>query len=372
MHYHGSSSPGSQPQEAWVYRVLGDQNFRQQRGFFPWWYRHTSPPDASAGASFAQRDRVRRSRLASALMLFLLLVLCFAAPIGLIGANRAILAVTTTVFVAIVVSIPFNRRGMVEIVGLVMTVGMTAGMYTSILATPGGMSPADKDILYLLFFSDLMVAALLPVHTVFLFAALNIAFSIYALLFAPHAPALTALLAHGGATIILSRLVQIHLIVAGVMWILVNNLKAASQRADRAEEIARLQHDLAQITRAQAQEKEDLERQMASIAQVHVQVAKGDLTARVPLMSGQTLWTLAVPLNTLLGRYQQARQAEERMQHLAQCIEQAQHQWQQEIAQAMEHQRPLRLPPDPLLAPLIQELNGKTLVQPLFHRVSSR
>src|SRR5258707_8426680 len=207
----------SPERDTWVYRVLGDKNSRQQRGFFAWWYRPTSPPDAPAGVTFARRDRVRRGQLASALMLFLLIVLCIASAIGFFGTNHTILAVTTTMLVAIVFSIPFNRRGSVEIVGIVMALGLTGGMYTSMLAAPGGISPADKDILYLLFFSDLFVAAILPVYVVFLVAALNIAFSIYAFTFAPHTPALTLLLAHSGFSTIRSLLIHIPPICSWVI-----------------------------------------------------------------------------------------------------------------------------------------------------------
>lgn len=193
----GAPLPPTRERDAWIDRVLGNQLFRQQRGFFSWWYQLTAPAQAPAGASFAQRDCVRRGQLASALMLFLLLVLLIASPIGFFGPNHTILLVTSTMLGAILLSIPLNRHGQVEIVGLVMALGLTGGMYTSMLAAPGGLSPADKDILYLLFFSDLFVAVLLPINTVFLVAALNVAFSVYALLFAPHTPALSALLAHG-------------------------------------------------------------------------------------------------------------------------------------------------------------------------------
>ena len=362
-----SLSPRSLPQASWVYRVLGDQNFEQQRGFFALWYRLTSLSDAQPGASFGQRDRIRRSRLASALMLFLLTVLLIAGAIGATSPNHTILIVVLSMLGAIAISIPLNRRGGVEVVGVLMIIGLTAGMYTSVGvdAFSVGMSPNDKDILYLLFFSELFAGAILPVNWVFLVAAVNIAYSFVALRFFPHDPALTLLL-KTGLPVIFPRLVQIHIISSGVMWILVNNLKAALLRADRAEEVARLQHDIAAQASRHAQEKQMLERQIDEIVAIHAQVSQGNLDARVPLTPGNTLWKLAGPLNTLLGRYQRARQAEEQMQQLLRRLSEAQGYLHQEIAAAVAEQRPLRLPPDPLVAPLFQELQGKIIAQPSY------
>jgi hypothetical protein len=59
----------------------------EQQGFgriFGWWYRYTAPPVSSVGATFEQREKVRRGRLASTIMLalgFILIVLV--GPIGI-------------------------------------------------------------------------------------------------------------------------------------------------------------------------------------------------------------------------------------------------------------------------------------------------
>ncbi len=365
MQKHGSPSTGPTAQDSWVYRVLGDQNFIRQKGFFAAWYRLTSPPNARPDATFQQRERIQRARLASALMLFLGTVLLLAGTIGITGPNHTIVIVVSSMLGAILISIPINRHGKVELVGLLMVLGLTAGMYTSIGvdAFSVGMSPNDKDILYLHFFSELFAGALLPINGVFVIAAVNIAFSSVSLRFFPHDPALAAMLKTSFSAIF-PRLVQIHIIASGVMWILVNNLKAALGRADRAEEIAKLQHDIAAQASERAREKQELEQQIEAIIAVHVRVAQGNLRARVPLSAGKTLWQLAGPLNTLLDRYQHARAAEVQMQAFARRITQAQQQIQQEIAAALAAQRPLSLPlNDPLFAPLSHALHGKIIAQ---------
>ncbi|HEU5383888.1 MAG TPA: hypothetical protein VFV38_51490, partial [Ktedonobacteraceae bacterium] len=77
----------------------------------------------------------------------------------------------------------------------------------------------------------------------------------------------------------------------------------------RAAELARLEHDLHSEAIEKLRYKEHLEQSIADIIQVHVQVANGNLGARVQLSGENPLWNIAVPLNNLLGRYQQALRA---------------------------------------------------------------
>jgi len=53
------------------------------------------------------------------------------------------------------------------------------------------------------------------------------------------------------------RLLQIHVVVPQLLWILVNNNKAAIKRADRAEELARLQHHVAEMAGEKVREKRE-------------------------------------------------------------------------------------------------------------------
>src|SRR5882724_5794869 len=80
----------SADRDSWVHTVLGNQNFQAKKGFFAWWYRHTSPPDPPQGASFHLRDRIRRGRIASACMLFLATILVLVALVAYLApTNRS-------------------------------------------------------------------------------------------------------------------------------------------------------------------------------------------------------------------------------------------------------------------------------------------
>ncbi len=338
----------STDRDSWVHTVLGDRNFQEKRGFFAWWYRHTSPLDPPQGASFQQRDRIRRGRIASACMLFLSTILVLVALVAYLGPNKQIANVIYTLYPIIAICIFLNRRGLVNLVGVLLTLGLVGGMCFTLLTTAahGGLSPNDKDILYLLFFAELFVAAILPINYVFLVATVNVLLSIYVLNFAQHTPAFSAMLATGYSSI-LFRLLQIHVIVPAVLWILVNNNRAAIKRADRAEELARLQHHVAEIAGEKAKEKEDLDRSIAVITETHARIANGDLDARVPLAAGNTfvLWQIAGQLNNLLGRYQKTRQELQQREHLDQVFQHLMEQdssLRETVNNEMQRQRSLR------------------------------
>ena len=100
--------------------------------------------------------------------------------------------------------------------------------------------------------------------------------------------------------------------LAAFLW--VQETARAIARAERAEAIARLEHDLATHGRIITEQKQQLEAEIQHIIDTHIRVANGDLSARVPFDETQVLWQLAGSLNTLLTRYQYAKHAEEEFQ----------------------------------------------------------
>ncbi|HZO75416.1 MAG TPA: hypothetical protein VFB60_24650 [Ktedonobacteraceae bacterium] len=362
------------PPDLWSHHVMGDHNFWSDRGVLAWWYRHTAPPEPPAGASFEQRDLVRRGRIASAIMLFLACILVLVVPIGLLGPNTQILYTALTVWGVIGLCIVLNRKGHVNAVGILLCLSIISGMYLSILRAPGGLSPDDKDILYLLVFGELFIGAILPVRWVFVPTLLNLTFGVLELTVAPHTPLFAVQLVSSGP-IILFRLIQLHVFVAAVMAILGLHARQAIKRADRAEEIARLQQMLAQMNHAQMQHAQHLETTVTAIIGVLTRTAHGDLLARVPIQHGETFWSLVGSLNLLLARYQDARQDAQELERLRPQMEHWQHcdqalRWMRELEEpfarmvsvALQEQRPLNLPATHTpLAPFFRQLHGKYL-----------
>jgi hypothetical protein len=333
-------------QDPWVHKLLGEQNFQSQRGFLPWWYQLTSPKDVE-NPTLKQRDLARRSKILSALALFLGLTLIMVAYIAISGPNKQIINTVYTLYITLFICLVLNRLGHIHSAGALLVVGLVGGMYFTLTMTAlhGGLTPNDKDIFYLPFFGELVAAALLPTSAIFIVAVFNTSFSLLLLNYAPHTPAFGAMLATGSSSITF-RIVEIHFFVALVLWIVATWTQISIKQANRAAELARLEHDLNAVANEKVREKEQLEHHIAAIIEVHMQIAHGHLEARVPIKKGEnnTLWQIAVPLNNLLSRHQQAvraaQQGEQYLKILNRLVQE--HPALQEKATAYFHE--LRLP----------------------------
>ncbi|GLV60270.1 hypothetical protein KDH_70900 [Dictyobacter sp. S3.2.2.5] len=288
------------------------------------WYRLTAPPQAEPGASFEQREVVRRGRLASTIMFALgFILLALVGPIGVFGPNHQILFVALGILVLIAICAPLNQRGHVTAVGLIISLSVNLGIFSSILRSPGGLAPETIAIFDMLVFSEVFVVSLLPVNWVIPDALLNIIFSYVVLTYWPRTPLLNQMMHGGGYFTIVSRPIQIHLIVSVVLYLWVASATRAIQRADRAEEIAKLQHDIAAQEHAIADEKRVLDTSIQDIMAVHSAASNGNLAARVPLQEGATLWPVAVSLNNLLSRLQRLQNSEVELQRLVPRLQRA-------------------------------------------------
>src|SRR5215813_6625039 len=94
------------------------------------------------------------------------------------------------------------------------------------------------------------------------------------------------------------------------------------KRAGTAEEINKLTMEVATQRQVIEEEKQQLEEGIEQIISVHMQVANGNLSARVPLDQRNVLWTLAGSLNNLIARLQRWRQDALRSQQTEQALQQ--------------------------------------------------
>jgi hypothetical protein len=129
----------------------------------------------------------------------------------------------------------------------------------------------------------------------FVIELINILFIIAVILFQPHTPALSMLLASGMALNVIAQPIALQLIVAVVTYLWVRSALHAIARADRAEEIAELKQ-------REAERTHQLETGIQQLSQTQVRAANGDLMARANLSQDNLLWKVGVSLNILLTR----------------------------------------------------------------------
>jgi signal transduction histidine kinase len=253
-------------------------------------------------------------------------------------------------------------------------VALNIGICSSILRSPGGLAPETIAIFDLLVFSEVFFVSLLPVNWVIFDALFNIAFSILVLTLWARTPLLAIIMKENFYTIV-SRPVQLHIIVTAVLYLWVRSATQAIKRADRAEVVANLEHRLAEQGQQLAQEKRLLDMSIKEIIDTHMRVANGDYNARVPLQQGMLLWQVAGSLNNLLARIQRLQQDALSLQRLMpqlqrlklmeyerQQLQTTQNRIIQEINSAVQEGRPIHLSlPGTPLDTLARELNGKQL-----------
>jgi hypothetical protein len=280
---------------------------RKRRGLLAGWYRLTAPPEPPASAPFAKREAARRGHLASTLLLGFLIIAACSIPLAYQDPGTATaLGISLAV---VLIALVLNRLGYVTLCGVLLVVMLDVALAVVILDAPHGLLTADyMPIFDLLVISELLGASLISPGAAFVIAAANSAFTLLDVHYQPAGPSLAALLndPNVGYYSEVLRPVTLQWLVAIVAFLWVRNTLQALRRADRAEEMAALEHSI-------AEQKRQLDVGIQQLLQIHVRAANGDFSARAPLRQDNVLWQISSSLNNLLARMQRAAQAEHQL-----------------------------------------------------------
>lgn len=260
------------------------------------WYYLSAPASVPQNAGFTDRERVRRGRIGSVILLGMLVgLVLLAVNVALL---RAVLPSVLLVAGCCLVAIPLNRAGYVRTTGVLLILAVDGGLVWALLSAPGGLDPLYLPAFYLLVTSDLIVAALLPVGFVFPLAAAHAVFILADVKLQPHTMMWDQMITSTG--ILYSSVVgpmALEIIVAILAYLWVTSAISALRRADRAEEIVALE-------RRELEQRRQVALGIQQILDTHRRVANGDLNARAPSAQDNVLWQVSVALNNLLARYQ--------------------------------------------------------------------
>lgn len=287
-----------------------------------WWLRITSAGWEYAAQTVEERDLARRSRLASWVILGLLVTDVVLVPGGI--AVKTTLAAVIAGFIGLLIAALLNRQGHVSAAGTVIVLVISCAFIYVMAYLPGGLSLVYLPTFDLLVISTVVAASVLPRVWVFGVAALNIGLVVGDFVLQPHAPDVARAVHTYGAVSLVVRPIALQIIVAAVAYLWVRGTGDAIRRADRAEELADLEHTI-------ADQKRQLDVGIQQILQTHVRAANGDFSARAPLGQENILWQIAASLNNLLSRLQRAglaehqlHRTEEELRRLAAAIDDAQ------------------------------------------------
>lgn len=287
-----------------------------------WWLRLTSSGWDRPQVDVHQREVARRSRLASWIILGLIIMLLALLPAG--SSDMPTLVAIVFAFLGVLVAAVLNRAGLVTVAGSLLVVLVILGVMGAIVSATPGLDTIYLPAYDLLAIGVIIGASILPRIAAFVIAFINVAVIVVDFSAQRHTGDLVTQIHNDGVLAILARPIALQVIIATVAYLWVRGADEAIKRADRAEEIARLEH-------AVAEQRRQIEVAAQQLLETHVRAANGDYGARANITQDNLLWQVGVSLNNLLARLQKSGQAEymlrrtdEELRRLAMAIDDAQ------------------------------------------------
>ena len=277
----------------------------ERHGVLALWLALTAPPLAlSSAATLAEHERRRKAELSAYVLFGVLLMGVALIPNGL--ANRPTLLAAIVIVGSAALAGALNRADRTTAAALLLIGAFSVALGSALVATPA------LDLMWmpaLDFFAVpvLLAGLLLSRRAPFAVAALGVAAVVALLELKPRDPALARMVAQLGIYHFMVRPITLMVVVAIASWLWARSVEQAIIRADRAEEIAAMEHVL-------ADQKRQMERGIQSLLETHVRVANGDFSARAATGQENVLWQIAVSLNNLLSRLSKLAQADQRLQ----------------------------------------------------------
>lgn len=280
-------------------------------GLVGWWLNLTAPRWPDHSIPIEERERLRKAELTS----FSILAI-FAFLIALVSNSLADVTTAQAVglmAIILIVAALLNRTGRTRSAAYLVPSGMLLLLMATVIEAPGGLKLIGLPI-YDLFVIPIFVVSLIGDRSApWVFAAISIAFVVGSYVLEPHElihfntgfpfDGIGYEQAIFGIWGMINRHVALLFFAALFGWLGARSVDNAIARADRAEEIARLEH-------AFAEQSLQLEQGIREIQQTHIKVANGDFKARAPLTEDHILWQIANALNTLILRLQRSVEAE--------------------------------------------------------------
>lgn len=296
----------SQPQLPDGYRP--DQKSEQPQKV-NWWLRVTSSGWDRPQETIEQREKTRRSRLISWILLGVLVSLILFIPAAF--KDRASAFSVAGAFVGVFIIIQLNHRGLITVSGIALVLLSSAATISVLIGSADG----KIHLVYLPAYDFLVVpivlgAAILPRSAVFPTAFINVGLIYGDLLLQSKAQdLLDAINSYGsyqiGFMIITGRPVAILVITAVIAYIWVRGMDQALRRADRAEELRNIELYFTQQESERTTRVEEFVQEMIRAISALANGQEGMM-----LLPGNHPWQQqAIFINTQLRQFHRLKQA---------------------------------------------------------------
>ena len=204
------------------------------------WLRLTSIGSDLPQDTIEQREKIRRSRLTSWVLLAEMIALIAFIPAAFRdrASGFAILFATIT----LVIEIMLNRKGLVTLAGILLVVMASLAVIGVVIgSTDGKIHLVYLPAYDLLVISVILGASILPRSAAFVIACVNIMLIYGDLLLQPWSPDLREAINQYGMAVIAGRPVAIQLVAAIISFLWIRGMDQAIKRADHAEELRNLE-----------------------------------------------------------------------------------------------------------------------------------
>jgi hypothetical protein len=337
------------------------QPVKKQQPFWEGWFWLTvsRPPEANAG--LATRLAYRNGRIASTILLVVIVLMTFLLINNFLHWNNHPQGVTI-LFVSLCINIFalfLNRRGLVFLTAIITVINITASLALAITSFPGGFGLISLLLLMLFVVPELLVVSLLPTWMVYPDALLNSVIITTILFLTPKNPEiLTALTKYGLGVALIPAGIQ--LVVAVVSYLQASSALKELQRADRAEEIVLLERREIEHQEEEIRQKEELDEGIEFLLETILTISKGELGVQTQLSQNNKLWRVGLALNNLSARLRSSYKSE---YELARTRQHAEYLLKALQAAKVSQQPVMAQRGNTLLDSIIVELNEKYLVK---------
>jgi hypothetical protein len=286
------------------------------------WVGLTGPHWSHFSKEISAQERLRRSRLISALLIMVVAV------IGLLIPSLAVQPLIWRPVVLLtgggLLVVLLNRWGQVTLSGLAYVVMVDVALAGFIITKPiftyGNIPNLDLFILALL-----ISGMVLPRRLILLMGVLHIGLILAIFYLKPHDDLLTESIQRyfGGQTYTAYiNAILLQVCGAGIAWLHAWSVERALLRASRAEELAQAQLRIEEQSRLLADQKARLEHGILLLQEAQGRIASGDLETRVSLYENDLL-PLAVNFNLMAERLSKVERVAQEHRRLEQALSQA-------------------------------------------------
>src|SRR6266480_1705972 len=267
--------------------------------------------EAELSPSLTSREQSRRKQIVIVVLLVIILFQLIDLPGAIMSRDATSIGIALLGLALCGLALVFNHFGRVTVVSILLILVVDLGCGLMLLTSPMGLDVSELPVFDVLLVSELIAVSLLPAFSVFPVALVNMLFTIAVLMLAPRTMELNMVLTSNMAYNTILQPLGLQIVVAVVSYIWVRSALRALARADRAEEISRLQRREAELLMREAEFNQSFTQGSEHLLQVLVRAANGDKGMRSTLNQDHPLWRIGNALNVLLARVGRMANAEQ-------------------------------------------------------------